>query len=261
MRIRVCGASVAGERDHNDDHFCLGRDVLQNAPLSKVVQFSDRNVKRFGFLAAVADGMGSYQGGALASRTVLESLSREFYLPALKGTLEERLAVCMEGTLDHLKRTLKETGCKKAGTTLAGIALKAPDQAVVFHVGDSKVARLHEGNLLALTIDHTPVGKALATGKMTEAQALKRRDAFQLTRSLGLVGDTRVEFRSMTFAPGDRFLLMTDGVCSPGRGLDGPTIEEFLDASDDPGLLLEPMLWEAAMRDGDNATLVLLQVD
>lgn len=251
---------MPGARDKNDDHFCIGTQVSQEKLLSDAFDSSYRVFHNQGFMAAVADGMGSYAGGALASRTMLESLAADFQKQT-RGDLEARLTAAIKSATKRLQKVLKKEKCKEAGTTLAGVVLQAPDQGIVFHIGDSKVVRFTEGGLRGLTIDHTPVGEDLAFGRTTVEEAVQRRDAFQLTRSLGLIGDTRVEFRPITFSPGDRFLMMTDGVCSPGRGLDAPTMLEFLDSAEEPELILDPMLWEAAERDGDNATLVMVQID
>ncbi len=260
MTIRLCGYSLPGAKEKNDDHFCLLKRVSQEVPLSDKVSTSDALVKTRGVLAAVADGMGSYQGGALASRTVLHTLSDVFYSKH-KGSLEARVTRAIRAARSKLQDVLRHAERLQAGTTLAGVALKPPDQLVVFHIGDSRVIRFQNGALVGLTIDHTPIGKPLALGRISLEKAMERNDAHQLTRSLGLIGDTRFEIRSLTFAPGDRFLLTTDGVCSPGRGLDPTLMAEFLDGESDLEMLLEPMLWEATERDGDNATLVFIQTD
>lgn len=258
VRFRVCGASTTGYKEKNDDHFLVGDQVSQGDPMSYLVE-ADK-IAGSGLLAAVADGMGSYQGGALASRTVLETLLVEFK-KNVKYSLDKRVRYAIKAALKQLKLVLRSADRPKAGTTLAGVALMPPDEMVIFHIGDSKVVRLQDGMLSCLTIDHTPVGKKLATGRMTVEQAVKRRDAHMLTRSLGLIGNTRSEVQKANFCQGERYLLMTDGVYSPGRGLDGATIEEFLDATEQPELLIEPMLWEATELDGDNATLVFVQIE
>lgn len=260
MTIKIAGASNPGVREYNDDHFLIGISTSQTQALDLRVGALTRGYVQDGILAAVADGIGSYEGGGLASRTVLEQLQKHFYKNK-DGALETRLDAAVKQSTRMLKQVIKHEKCRKAGTTLAGIALYKPSEMVVFHIGDSRVLRMRDGQLMGLTIDHTPVGEPLAFGKMTLEEALQRRDAFHLTRSLGLMCDTRVETRTMDFRKGDRFLLMTDGVCSPGRGLDGPEIEKFLKSGREPKEIIPEMLKRAIENDGDNATLVLVYVD
>lgn len=260
MRFRISGASRQGARDYNDDHFCIGTSTRQLLPLSLEVEDDDPGFRDNGLLAAVADGMGSYQGGALASKTALESLTQTFHSLRNSKT-EARLKAALKESLRSLKQVLKTKNMRQAGTTMAGVVFSAPDRLTVFHIGDSRVLRLRDGALAGLTLDHTPVGEDLAFGRISLEQAIERPDAFQLTRSLGLVGDTRVETRIVDYLPGDSFLLLTDGVCSPGRGLTGPEIEQFLKSETSEPLLCSEMLDRAVEQDGDNATLVLVRVE
>ncbi len=259
VRILIAGASSPGVRDKNDDHFCVGDKVGQKRQLSLRIDTDNPWIQRVGVLAAVADGMGSYEGGALASQTVLSELTEDYY-SMRHSDFEKRLHGGLGAALKRLQTVLKRAKRKQAGTTVAGIALLPPELLLVFHVGDSRVYRLRRGHLKALTIDHTPVGLALAKGEMTLDEAVGRRDAFQLTRSFGLIGNTQVEVRKGKFRPGDRYAIMSDGVSSPGRGLDQVTLADYLTKARPAEDLLEPMLTQAVRQDGDNATLVILEI-
>ena len=260
MTIKIAGASSPGAMDYNDDHFLIGISTSQKQPLNLKIGPLTRGYVQDGILAAVADGIGSYEGGSLASRTVLEQFQKHFYKNK-DGALEARVDAAAKQSTRMLKQVIKHEKKRKAGTTLAGIALYKPSELVVFHIGDSRVLRMRDGQLMGLTIDHTPVGEPLAFGKITLEQALQRKDAFHLTRSLGLMCDTRVEMRAMDFRKGDRFVMMTDGVCSPGRGLDGSEIEQYLKSGREPKDIIPEMLKKAVANDGDNATMVLVYVD
>lgn len=260
MEIQVCGASVAGAREYNDDHFCVADKVGQERPLLVEVDPESPWFQRQGLLAAVADGMGGYRGGGLASRTVLETLSQTFY-DLHEQELYYRVQLSLSVALERLQITLRDENKRQAGTTLTGVALQPPDRLVLFHVGDSSVLRYRDGRLDRLTVDHTPLGVHLAVGDLTPDEALKRRDAHQLTRSLGLVGDTTADIHCLDYVAGDWYLIMTDGVSSPGRGLPRAALEQFLRTAKPPlHRLLEPMLEQAVKQHGDNATLVVLRV-
>lgn len=251
--------SVTGAKESNDDHFSIGEAVSQHSLISATIPVPSRVLDNKGLMVAVADGIGSYAGGDLASRITLESMVSDFYNNT-KGSLEDRVKHALKASLKNLTTTLKKVGKRKAGTTIAGLALQPPDQLVVFHIGDSRVLRFRDKELRGLTIDHTPIGSDLAWGKITLEDALTRPDAFHLTRSYGIWVNTRVEVQARDYAPGDWYLLMTDGVCSPGRGLDEAALTGFLQDSAQPKELLAPMLAQANELDGDNATLVFVRL-
>lgn len=259
MTIEVCGMSVIGAKKSNDDHFVVGRQVSQESFLQLKFDPERGTATETGLLVGVADGIGSYEGGGLASKIALEALAEDFYQNTVGG-LAERVRHALKTSLKVLNSTLRKEGKRKAGTTLAGLALQSPDKAVVFHIGDSRVLRFREGELRSLTIDHTPVGEKLAYGRIDLATALGRSDAFHLTRSYGMWVNTKVDVQVRKYAPGDWFLLTTDGVCSPGRGLDANALTDFLSDPGEPEQLLASMLEQANERDGDNATIVSVRV-
>lgn len=269
MKIRVAGLSHLGRvRDRNDDHYCLGTFVEQGVLTSITIDTHSRFFQEYGLLAAVADGMGAYAGGSLASRVVLETLSAQFYSERRAGYGSVQLAACLAGYLVQTTRTLeavlkRSSDLADAGTTVAGIALMPPDVLIVFHAGDSRVLRGSAGFVRALTIDHTPLSPDIASGRLSEEQASALPAASQLTRALGLKGDTRVEMnQELAWAPGDCFVIGTDGFHGLGRGLSGYAISTALCAGGDTSTTTERLIADAVKTDGsDNATLILVQLD
>lgn len=267
MRIRVAGYSHSGnQRDTNQDHFCVDRRVAQGEVLSYSIASSTEYYKNHGLLAVVADGMGGHEGGQLASRVALEQLAQEYYAKALPDedgpSLCKRVARCLARACKQLRKTLKEKELRQAGTTLAGVALKGPDSLVVFHIGDSRVLKSDGQEVRPLTVDHTPVGADLASGKLTDEQAMAAKGSNQLTRSFGLIGNNRAEVQLLSFSAGDRLLLATDGFHAPGRGLDDASILTTLGGDSWLYLKVPSLVEQAVQRDGhDNTTLVALEVE
>lgn len=266
VRIRAAGLSHAGRRKGNEDHFCIGSKVLQNKSLSAGLDIPSREFEQFGFLAAVADGIGGEKGGQFASWMALEALHERYFQRPARGEtgkqLLKRVTRCLADTCKSLQAELKKKNFHKGGTTVAGVVMKHPNHLICFHVGDSRVMQMLEGDLSPLTIDHTPVGEALARGKMTEEEALARPDCNQLTRSFGLGGNVQAEVRLMTFHPGDHILIATDGFHSPGRGLGSDFIVDFIGKERRLGQQVHRLVEYAVDRDGsDNTTLVIVRVD
>lgn len=160
MRIFAAGLSDAGvTRATNDDHYCIGPFVEQGSLTSLSLDTASVSFQRHGLLAAVADGMGSYAGGAIASRILLETLSALFYGQQLQGNtpdeLREQLAGCLQQAQEVLRAyLLRDEKLHEAGTTLAGLVLLPPDICLVFHLGDSRVLREAAGYVRQL--DHPP---------------------------------------------------------------------------------------------------------
>ena len=78
--------------------------------------------------------------------------------------------------------------------------------------GDSRVYLLRQGELTAMTRDHSEVATLLAEGAITpeEARSSPRRNV--ITRAVGIGNDPRPEVVTGVARPGDRFLICSDGL-------------------------------------------------
>jgi protein phosphatase len=117
-------------------------------------------------------------------------------------------------------------------------------QLYVAHVGDSRIYRWRDGVLRQLTIDHV--------WDRPEMQHV-------LTRAIGLDQRLLVDHIDEPLAPGDRFLLVTDGVWEP---LGEPVLAGLVAAEADPQALANALV-EAAVANGgqDDATALIARVD
>ena len=264
MHLRVVGSSNIGRvRANNEDWYAIGPFVEQAACTMLGLDVASTTFRQYGLLAAVADGMGGYAGGEVASRVVLETLAAQFYGERRGGCSADELAEQLRMYLEITQRTLsgvleREPALAEAGTTLAGVALLPPDVLVVFHAGDSRVLRAAAGYVRPLTVDHSVVGPDLASGRLSEAEAAAIPEAHQLTRALGLRGDTRVEIDATpSWAPGTLLLIGSDGWHGAGGGLPRARIQAITREGLPLETLVPAMVNEAVAMDGrDNATLV-----
>lgn len=267
MRICAAGMSERGPvRAENDDHYALGPYVEQGAATVLTLETDSHTFRHYGLLAAVADGMGGYAGGALASRTVLETLTAAYYSERRTGCTAGELADCLERYLAQTRQVLAQQLTRAdfadGGTTLAGVALMPPDALVVFHAGDSRVLRAAAGYVRPLTVDHTPLGPDLASGRISEVEAREMPEAGLLTRALGAEGDTRVELATEhTWAAPTSLLLGTDGFHGAARGIGRAEMQEIMRRDGPPDQTLRTLLAAALHADGsDNATLVVVGI-
>ena len=210
-------------------------------------------------LYAVADGVGGVAGGRVASALAIETLARFFERGTPRGKLgldlpeggflvaRERMGLAVR--MAHRQISRKQVGTLgRMSTTLAAVAVQ-DGQALIAHVGDSRVYRLRDGALELLTRDHSLAGLAAAAG-MTDTMPN------MLTRALGSA-DARPALRVEEAVPGDRFLLATDGLTDAVR--DG-VLAELL--AEGPPPAVATRLLREALHEGahDNVTAVVVAV-
>lgn len=173
-------------------------------------------------LALLADGMGGHNAGDVASRMTLESLNATL-LPALDKPLRLRpnKGVSKHATL--LRRAVNRANtavfdyasanpeCKGMGTTVVA-ALFYADKVVVAHVGDSRLYRLRGNELSQITQDHSLVQELLAKGAISEEEAEDNPYSHVITRAVGIRGRLTAEVQELDAAPGDVYLLCSDGL-------------------------------------------------
>lgn len=216
-------------------------------------------------LYVVADGMGGYEGGEIASRVTVETLRGFFRTNAADGdatwpvgldlalSYPENLINAAIRLANRQVRARRSGRLEQMGSTVAALVLHN-GHAVVGHVGDSRVYRLRGDELMQLTRDHSLVEEMLAAGMDLDPRSCGFSNV--VTRALGT---TRAapELQSFKARPGDRYLLCTDGLTEK---LDDETIRALLAGA--PPEQSCPALVQRAYTEGgkDNITAVVVEV-
>lgn len=239
--------TVTGHRENNEDAFVIDPELG---------------------LFAVADGMGGSEGGEIASRLALAEL-RSFLRDLRSGvrvvpdlsfslTPDERVVdhAIRQAHLAVIKaRTVKT---RRMGTTLATLFQPRPGAPfVVAHVGDSRVYRYRGGELVQLTRDHSFIEDLREAGAIVSEEDMPLSVATRLTRAVGQVGGERPTVTQISHAPGDRFLLCTDGLSG---ALDEVMMASHLNTPN-PAVAARKLV-DAALAHGsrDNITAVVVCV-
>jgi protein phosphatase len=162
-------------------------------------------------LYVVADGMGGYAGGALASGTTVDTIKRAFDTGEFEG--EPMAARPRRG--DELVRAIEmanravfakaseDPELAGMGTTVVAARFAQNKRRVyICHVGDSRCYRLRGGVLEQVTRDHTIGAVTGATGRL----------AAQLTRAVGIAETVDVDLLSDDPRVGDTYLICSDGL-------------------------------------------------
>ncbi len=202
LRVEAVGVTHVGRRKNNEDRLCVAPDLG---------------------LYAVADGMGGYEGGEVASRLAVDELSR-FVARNLNGPSaslpfeEDRHRSFQENLLAAGVMVAHQAICKRRvgpleqmGSTVVAALVEAGKLAFA-HVGDSRLYRLRRGRLELLTRDHSVWAELEAQGMAGAREDFRFRN--QITRALG-TGDAQPDVASVELEVGDTFLLCSDGLYDP----------------------------------------------
>ena len=216
-------------------------------------------------LYAVADGMGGHAAGDVASALAVATLDAA--LPRAPSprigpdALGNRLRAAFQAAHDAIiAQALQQREQSGMGTTLTALApLRSRPQCVIAHLGDSRAYRLRDGRLVQLTRDHTWVQQQVDAGKLSALQARSHPWASVLTRVLGGGEPGAADIIVTDAAPGDLFLLCTDGLSSVAGDAD---LAALLVQPLPLEALAQQLLQAALLRGGpDNITLILLRAD
>lgn len=233
---------------------------------------TDRGRKRpsnedaFGFsveagVYVVCDGMGGAAAGEIASTLAVDEILDQLLRrdqdgkEPLPAAAEKAISAANQAIYSRAQRNHRLSGM---GTTL--VVMAAEERHVwVLNIGDSRCYRLRHGRLEQLTQDHSLVEEQVRMGRMTEHEAQRSPFRNVITRALGTQCQVTPDVFEFEAAPGDLFLLCSDGLT---RELSDSSIESLL-AHDLPLDSLTTRLVDAAKRAGghDNITCLLVRAD
>jgi serine/threonine protein phosphatase PrpC len=168
------------------------------------------------YLAVVADGMGGYDGGEIASSLAVKSVTA--FVKDKMGTMPLRnlLARAVESCNGQVFREARaKKGLSSMGTTLtAAIASENESVVHIAHIGDSRAYVIRKGQIRQITDDHSITGELVRNGTISEEDAMKHPARNVLTMAVGTSESVTCSMYSEKLFFGDTFLLCTDGLTS-----------------------------------------------
>ena len=170
-------------------------------------------------LAILADGMGGYNGGEVASGMAIALLQASFsrWLTHAGRTAHVRaMRRALQAGTDEANSAILEAGLANMqlqgmGTTLV-VAAFGSHRAVVGHIGDSRCYRFRSAKLEQLTRDHSLLQEQLDAGMITPEQAAQSPHRNLVTRALGIERSVDLEMHEHGAFVGDVYLLCSDGL-------------------------------------------------
>ncbi|MBW2722799.1 MAG: Stp1/IreP family PP2C-type Ser/Thr phosphatase [Deltaproteobacteria bacterium] len=162
-------------------------------------------------LLVVADGMGGHRGGATASRIATETIG-EVFMRATEESSEILYEALTEANRRVHQQSIDDPELRGMGTTVVALLFDTEGCVWVAHVGDSRAYRLHADGMEQITQDHSVVGEMVRRGLITaeEAEVHPRRN--EILRSVGVEGQVEIDVAQVVTAPGDFFILCSDGL-------------------------------------------------
>ncbi|RYX94123.1 MAG: Stp1/IreP family PP2C-type Ser/Thr phosphatase [Comamonadaceae bacterium] len=170
-------------------------------------------------LGILADGMGGYNAGEIASgmaTTFIKSEMGRWLSQAGRHANAKEVRRAMEICVENANRSIFNAANSNPqytgmGTTLV-IGVFQDARAMLGHIGDSRCYRLREGEFAQVTKDHSLLQEQIDAGLITPEQAATSMNKNLVTRALGVEDTVLLEVNEHRVEPGDIYLMCSDGL-------------------------------------------------
>ena len=203
-KLEIFGKTDVGrKRTHNED--TIGSDEVLG-------------------IAVLADGMGGYRAGEVASAIAVNLIMSEVRdgLKGLKpGQVDDETGFSAESLLvkmavEKANETIYQTAqsqpqCAGMGTTVVAAAFY-DDRLTVAHVGDSRLYRLRDRHLEQVTTDHSLLQELVDKGFYSPEEARRSLNKNLVTRAMGIESEVQPDVQEEVVKPGDVYLICSDGL-------------------------------------------------
>jgi protein phosphatase len=223
-------------------------------------------------LFAVADGMGGHSSGEVASQIAVEGIANFFKATRQDEDItwpykmdknrpydENRFIMSVKlANLRIFEASQREARYRGMGTTLAGVNFIDGD-ALIAHVGDSRVYRVRNKQMTQLTEDHSLLNDYIKAKKLTPDEIANFPHKNVIVRALGMKETVLVDLSRHTLQAGDIFVGCSDGLS--GMVTDEELLE-VVNSTTDLQEVVTTMINKANEAGGvDNITVVIARID
>ncbi|MDH3430010.1 MAG: Stp1/IreP family PP2C-type Ser/Thr phosphatase [Gammaproteobacteria bacterium] len=175
-------------------------------------------------LMVLADGMGGYNAGEVASGIAVQIVSELATEGAGRENRDEidphsglmRQSIVLRDAVYRANKIIfqtaqSQTHCEGMGTTIVA-CMFFDNKVSIAHVGDSRAYRLRGGNFEQLTLDHSLLQELVDRGFYSAEEAQRSTNRNYVTRALGVEPTVEVEVHEYDVLPDDIYLLCSDGL-------------------------------------------------
>jgi len=217
-------------------------------------------------VAVLADGMGGYNAGEVASSMAVVAVKAELVRwLTVNGSRQSSKQVARviemsfdEANLAILNASISNPLYAGMGTTLV-VGVFLDKRLIVAHLGDSRCYRLRAGVLTQMTKDHSMLQEQVDNGFLTKEQAAYAPGKNMLTRALGVEEVVRVDMHEHAVEPGDLYLMCSDGLTDM---MTDKEIALVLTQHSQLALMATELVNQCNLNGGrDNISVLLVQAD
>ena len=167
---------------------------------------------------AVADGLGGVQGGEIASKIAIQTISSELKLGLHDNSSNEEIEELLRNVFQAANmRILIESStnyeCSEMATTLT-VAVVCASKVIIGHIGDCRVYVVNNDKMDLLTSDHTYLQELKKSTSFSDEEIANHPGRNMLTKVLGENVYVMPDFYKYNISNGDYILLCTDGLSS-----------------------------------------------
>ena len=210
-------------------------------------------------LYLLADGMGGYKGGEIASNLAIKCtksyIENNFKdTPKDKESLIQLVASSMEyANMVVYEKAKENKELEGMGTTLE-VCLIYNNRVYIGHVGDSRIYRIRKEFIRKLTVDHSYVQQLVKDGTITKEEAYNHPKKNMLMKALGCTAYVEPDVMVKGFIKDDILLMSSDGLTNMLKD------EEIYNIiKENPELASEKLVQKANELGGyDNITVVII---
>lgn len=241
MRI-LAKTDIGKARDMNQDSFFSSK--------------ADDEIKLF----ILADGMGGYKGGEIASSIAVCS-AQGYISNNFKNTPKDRnnILKLISDSIEYANLMVYEKAkesddLKDMGTTIE-VCLIYNNRAYIGHIGDSRIYRIRNNFMRKLTQDHSYVEKLVQEGTITKEEAKHHEKKNILMKALGCNAYAEADAMVKGFQKGDILIICSDGLTNMVSD------EEIYKAVDENFEFATKELIDLANQNGgiDNITIITIK--
>ena len=217
-------------------------------------------------LCVLADGMGGYNAGEIASgmaTAFIKSEMARWLSEAGRGAKAKEIRRALEICVDNANRSIFNAADSNPqysgmGTTLV-VGVFHASSLVLGHIGDSRCYRLRNREFSQITKDHSLLQEQIDAGLITQEQAAGSSIKNLVTRALGVEDAVLLDLTEHEVEAGDCYLMCSDGLSDM---VDDAEIASILGGSSPIEQKADSLVASANEHGGrDNISVLLVQVD
>lgn len=243
------------------------RDNNEDAYLVRRLMWSQLGQRQELGLLVVADGMGGYGGGEIASALTVQALQTSltpWFDAAVCGqlrpeqTVDARLRVGLGEASKAVHAAAAADPQLKGMGAAAVAALVCGPRVTIAHVGDCRAYHVHDGKLTQLTKDQTLVQRMIDMGTLSPREAQHHPAKNELSQAIGRRPDVVCDVCQLNLSRDDWLVLACDGLHAH---LSPEDLAQVIELAQPSAALLADRLIEIVNQRGgsDNCTVIVLR--